>query len=66
MSLRIIEFLTYNAVIEKRFQDAAQYYWMLSAESLSLVKEPVNGKQTKDDKKFLDSFHEYMKLAEIY
>ncbi len=39
LSLRIIEFLTYNAVVEKRFQDAAQYYWMLSAESLRLVKE---------------------------
>ena len=39
LSLRIIEFLTYNAVIEKRFQDAAQYYWLLSAESLRLVKK---------------------------
>lgn len=34
LSLRIVEFLTHNAVVEKRFQDAAQYYWMLAAESL--------------------------------
>ena len=39
MSLRIVEFLTNNAVIEKRFQDAAQYYWMLAAESLQLIKD---------------------------
>jgi intraflagellar transport protein 122 len=65
LSLRIIEFLTYNAVTEKRFQDAAQYYWMLSAESLRLVKE-TGEKASKEDKKFLGSFEEYMKLAEIY
>ena len=65
LSLRIIEFLTYNAVIEKRFQDAAQYYWMLSAESLRLVKASGDS-SSKEDKKFNDSFTEYMKLAEIY
>ncbi len=65
LSLRIIEFLTYNAVIEKRFQDAAQYYWMLSAESLRLVKQ-AGDQATKEDKKFLASFEEYMKLSEIY
>lgn len=65
LSLRIIEFLTYNAVIEKRFQDAAQYYWMLSAESLRLVKQAGEA-ATKEDKKFLASFEEYMKLSEIY
>jgi hypothetical protein len=34
-----VEFLTYNAVVEKRFQDAAQYYWMLAAESLKIMGE---------------------------
>jgi intraflagellar transport protein 122 len=65
LSLRIIEFLTYNAVIERRFSDAAQYYWMLSAESLGLVKN-MNEGATPDDKKFNESHQEYMKLAEIY
>jgi intraflagellar transport protein 122 len=51
LSLRIVEFLTYNAVVEKRFQDAAQYYWMLAAESLSLIKE-TGEKATKPDKKY--------------
>jgi hypothetical protein len=38
---------------------------MLSAESLQLVKESGN-KQTKEDRKFNQSFEEYMKLSEIY
>lgn len=32
-----MEFLSHNAIAEKRFQDAAQYYWMLATESLQLV-----------------------------
>jgi len=65
LSLRIIEFLTYNAVIEKRFYDAAQYYWLLSAESLRLVQS-TDSKASKEDRKFTQSFTEYMKLSEIY
>ena len=38
---------------------------MLSAESLRLVKKAPD-QMSKDDKKFLQSFEEYMKLAEIY
>jgi len=38
---------------------------MLSAESLRLVKE-TGDKSSKEDKKFLSSFEEYMKLSEIY
>lgn len=64
LSLRIVEFLTHNAVIEKRFQDAAQYYWMLAAESLQLIKG--DAKSAKQDKKYQENFSEYMKLAEIY
>ena len=37
MALRIIEFLSENAISEKRFQDAAQYNWILATESLKLV-----------------------------
>ena len=38
---------------------------MLSAESLRLVKE-TGEKASKDDRKFLAGFEEYMRLAEIY
>lgn len=54
LSLRIIEFLSNNAITEKRFQDAAQYFWMLATESLRLVKDTSGGKNSsKDDKKYL-------------
>ena len=65
LSLKIIEFLTNNAISEKRFQDAAQYYWMLATESLQLVKN-VGNKSTKEDKKYLKNFDEFTRLAEIH
>lgn len=65
LSLKIIEFLSQNAITEKRFQDAAQYYWMLATESLKLIENP-EGKMSKEDQKYLASYQEYQKLAEIY
>jgi len=65
LSLRIIEFLTQNAITEKRYQDAAQYYWLLSTESLRLVAT-MGSKQTKEDKKHQLNFQEYLNLSEIY
>jgi len=65
LSLRIIEFLTQNAITEKRYQDAAQYYWLLSTESLRLVAT-MGSKATKEDKKHLANFQEYLQSAEIY
>lgn len=38
---------------------------MLAAESLQLIEE-TDSKATKQDKKYLNHFEEYMKLAEIY
>lgn len=65
MALRIIEFLSENAISEKRFQDAAQYYWILATESLKLIKEPEST-TNKEDAKFMSNYEEYLKLAEIY
>jgi len=65
LSLRIIEFLTHNAITEKRYQDAAQYYWLLSTESLRLCTT-MGSKATKEDKKHLLNFQEYLSLAEMY
>ncbi len=65
LSLRIVEFLTHNAVTEKRFKDAAQYYWLLSTEHLRLIKDfGPNG--SREDKANIKSNDEYMKLSEIY
>lgn len=65
LSLKIIEFLTQNAISEKRFQDAAQYYWLLSTESLRLVQS-LGSKATKEDRKHIANFKEYLTYAEIY
>lgn len=65
LSLRIIEFLSGNAISEKRFQDAAQYYWLLATESLKLVQS-TNANASKNDKKYQKNYEEYLKLAEIY
>lgn len=65
LSLRIIEFLTQNAISEKRYQDAAQYYWLLATESLSLVKA-MGSKASKEDRKHHMNFNEYLTNAEIY
>ena len=65
LSLRIIEFLSSNAITEKRFQDAAQYYWMLATESLKLV-QATDGNASKQDKQYFKSYEESLKLAEIY
>lgn len=64
LSLRINEFLSKNAISEKRFQDAAQYYWMLATESLKLIKDPEG--RNKEDAKYLASYNEYLRLSEIY
>ena len=50
LSMRIIQFLTQNAITEKRYQDAAQYDWMLCTESLRQVQS-FNVKSSKEDKK---------------
>ena len=69
LSLKIIEFLSQNAISEKRFQDAAQYYWMLATESLKLVgeekKAPAEGQAAKPTN-YMENFQDYLKLAEIY
>lgn len=66
LSLRIVEFLTNNAIVEKRYQDAAQYYWMLAAESLRIIKDANEKKDQKKAKKYFTDYEEYLKLAEIY
>lgn len=66
LSLRIIEFLTKNAITEKRFKDAAQYYWLLATECLRLCQNFTGKAASKEDKKHLTNFEEYQRLAEIY
>jgi intraflagellar transport protein 122 len=42
LSLRLIEKLAHNAVVEKRYKDAANYFWRLSVEMMAQIgKDPI-------------------------
>ncbi|NXN73085.1 IF122 protein, partial [Himantopus himantopus] len=60
-SVRVLEQLTHNAVVESRFNDAAYYYWMLSMQCLDIAQE---NEQQKTE--MLQKFHHFQRLAEIY
>jgi len=64
LALRIVEFLTKNSVIEKRFRDAAKYFFILACEYLRLVKDSEN--PDKEDAKNLKKYEENSTKAEIY
>lgn len=64
LALRIVEFLTKNAVIEKRFRDAAKYFFILACEYLRLVHDANNPSPL--DLKNMRKFEENSKKAEIY
>ncbi|NXX34217.1 IF122 protein, partial [Nicator chloris] len=60
-AVRVLEQLTHNAVVERRFNDAAYYYWMLSMQCLDIAQEN-EGQQTE----MLQKFHHFQHLAEVY
>lgn len=64
MAIRIVGFLAQNAVIEKRFNDAAQYYFMMATEYLSLVEKPDS--PSASDYKNIKSYEENSLKSEIY
>ena len=39
---RMVQQLTYNAVVESRFKDAAYYYWLLASETLRVAAKKDN------------------------
>ena len=43
LSFKMIEQLTYNAIVENRFKDASYYYWLQAEYTLGLLKNPYNG-----------------------
>ena len=64
LSLRIVEFLASNAVDEKRFNDAATYYWSLAKESLRLVKDCNN--PSKEDLVYYRKYEDFVYRSEAY
>lgn len=63
-AVKLIEKLTNNAINEKRFKDAAFFYWRLSVEHLSFITDCM--KPTQEDAENFSQYEEYKNLAEIY
>jgi intraflagellar transport protein 122 len=64
-SIKMLNQLTHNAVIENRFKDAAYYYWRLGMETAKLIKSPYT-KLTEADQRNLERFRECIEKAELY
>ncbi|XP_054629542.1 intraflagellar transport protein 122 homolog isoform X3 [Dunckerocampus dactyliophorus] len=60
-AVRVLEQLTQNAVVERRFDDAGYYYWMLSMQCLDIARE---NEAQRDE--MLKKFEHFQSLAELY
>jgi len=66
LSTHMLEQLTHNAVLERRFQDAGYCYWLMSQEiAASLPQDPSQPLDASDEAK-LERFYEFKDRAEIY
>ena len=66
MATQMLEQLTHNAVMERRFQDAGYCYWLMSQEIASeLPKDPRTLLSDADEAK-LARFHHFKDRSEIY
>jgi intraflagellar transport protein 122 len=69
LSLQMIEKLTHNAVVERRYKDAATYFWRLAVEMMAaasqtdgLTEDAVQRKQAVS----MENFWELRRRADIY
>ncbi|KAF7664865.1 hypothetical protein LDENG_00161710 [Lucifuga dentata] len=60
-AVKVLEQLTHNAVMEKRFNDAGYYYWMLSMQCLDIAR----GSEEQRNE-MLKKFESFQHLAELY
>lgn len=65
LATKILEQLTHNAVLEKRFNDAAYYFYQLAMETLKEIQSPP-ASMTSQDRALLERFSELYDKAEIY
>jgi intraflagellar transport protein 122 len=67
LSLHMIEKLTHNAVVEKRFKDAAMYFWRLATEMVSIgVQETDPEERERKEAMLVENFWELRRRAEVY
>ncbi|CEM25386.1 unnamed protein product [Vitrella brassicaformis CCMP3155] len=68
LSLSLLHTLTTNAVTERRFKDAARYYWSLAVESVQSA-ESATGSSHDDEmarRRGVSQFWEYRRYGELY
>jgi intraflagellar transport protein 122 len=68
LSLQMIEKLTHNAVVERRYKDAATYFWRLAAEMIGAVNTeglPADEAARKQSVA-MDNFWELRRRADVY
>jgi len=69
LSLLMIEKLTHNAVVERRFKDAANYFWRLAVEMVGAIpKTPVEDAEAirKKELQAVENFWELRRRADVY
>mmetsp|Transcript_43067 Transcript_43067/g.76259 ORF Transcript_43067/g.76259 Transcript_43067/m.76259 type:complete len:999 (-) Transcript_43067:43-3039(-) len=68
LSLQMIEKLTHNAVVERRYKDAATYFWRLAVEMITATKTDGLDPQTemKRQQVAMDNFWELRRRADVY
>ena len=66
MATQMLEQLTHNAVMERRFQDAGYCYWLLSQEVASELPKDPRALLSDTDEVKLHRFHDFKERSEIY
>ncbi len=64
IALRLLERLTKNAVNERRFNDAGEFFWKLAKEHLRLIKDCLS--PTTSCALHFNLYEEYKKLSDMY
>lgn len=66
LSTHMLEQLTHNAVMERRYQDAGYCYWLMSEEVAGSLSREPGAALLESDEINLERFHEFKDRAEIY
>jgi len=68
LSLQMIEKLTHNAVVERRYKDAATYFWRLSVEMIGAINVDKMAPEEAAQKhaQAVENFWELRRRADVY
>eukprot|EP00743_Colponemidia_sp_Colp-15_P003978 GILK01004290.1.p1 GENE.GILK01004290.1~~GILK01004290.1.p1 ORF type:complete len:1251 (-),score=266.14 GILK01004290.1:264-4016(-) len=74
LSIKMLEQLAHNAVVERRYEDAGYYFWLLAVENLRMIKPQTSNMHpnnnlvllTPEDQKRRAKFQEFSLYSELY